>query len=88
MEIVPAERVAGWRPLIVDYLNRNRGGERRGDQLETILSAPVTYDSWWCWQNVCVAIVWVSLVASLILGVASVALFVVNRRDRSTFVSV
>jgi hypothetical protein len=68
-ERVAEESVARWRPMIVDYLNRNRGGERRGDELESILSSPVSYDSWLCWQNACVVAAWLSAAASLIFAI-------------------
>jgi len=69
-ERVSDEGLARWRPMLGDYLNRNRGGERRGDRLEAILSAPVTYDSWMCWQNACVIAAWLSAAATLVLAIA------------------
>lgn len=65
-EPVSDELLARWRPMIVDYLNRNRGGERRGDELESILSSPVSYNTWLCWQNACVIAAWLSAAASLV----------------------
>jgi hypothetical protein len=58
--------LAGWRPLLVAYLNKDRGGHA-GDELAAALDKPVVRESMLCWQNAVILAAYLALASTIVL---------------------